>query len=263
MQLLTLRCRCTCIFTCPIFTCPLHLCATAGPSTPDSHNLPHPSLPLCCPPAALQALELLQQREAALATQPQQAVQLPALAEYAQLRLRSVYLTPQPSAGAANLPAMIDVFGGSLEKLLGGDSAAVSSHTRRLAELERQLFPSGAPTLDSAEFADAAAALALSQTQRLQLSLQRAAQHVQLMDQQIPQLSQRPGEQHKMRAAKQRLQQRMRPELYSLLRWLSGGYIGYDGLPQDARACAAAIASNGERWTVGARLGRSCTCRMH
>ena len=230
----------------PALPLQLYTCATVGPSTPDSHNLPHPSLLLCCLLAALQALDLLRRREAALATQPQQAVQLPALAEYAQLRLRSVYLTPQPSAGAVNLPAMIDVFGGGLEKLLGGDSAAVSSHTRRLAELQRQLFPSGTPTLDSAEFADAAAALALSQIQRLQLSLQRAAQPVQLMDQQIPQLSQRPGEQRKMRAAKQRLQQRMRPELYSLLRWLSGGYIGYDGLPHEARACAAAIASNGE-----------------
>lgn len=204
---------------------------------------------------------MLQRREAALTAQPEQVQQLTPSAEYALLRIRSAYLAPQPSSGAVKLPAMKDIFSGSAERLLGGDAAAWNTHSKRLRQVERQVFASAAPALDSAAFGSAAAELAMSEIRRLQHWLQRAAQQVQLMDDLIPKLSQRPSEQRKLRAAKQRLQQRMRPELYSLVRWLSGGYVGYDGLPGGVRAYAASV-SDGQRCTVGAAHLLS-VCLLH
>lgn len=203
-----------------------------------------------------QAVNLLEAREQSLATRAQATLHLPPPAEYALLRLRSAYLAPQPAAAAAPLPAMVDVYG-SNDKLASGDAAARRGHDMRLRQLTRQLFPDGEPALDSPSFAGVVAALAQFEISRLQASLQGGAQQVQLMEQLIVSLKNRPGEQAKTRSSKQRLQQRMQPELNSLLRWLAGGYIGFETLPAEVRAHSAA-AANAEQWTVGAGLLQRC-----
>ena len=74
---------------------------------------------------------------------------------------------------------------------------------------------------------------------------------VQLMEQLIPRLTGRSGEQAKLRRAKQALKLRVEPELNSLLRWLGGGYVGFELLPDTLRQHAAAV-SNAEQWNAGA-----------
>ena len=95
------------------------------------------------------------------------------------------------------------------------------------------------------------AALALSEIGRLQASLQQSAQQVQLMEEFIISITGRPGEQGKVRRSKQRLQDRISPQLRSLLRWLAGGYDGSELLPADVRERGVAAASNANDWTVG------------
>ena len=206
-------------------------------------------------PFSVQALELLSQRAASL-----QACSLPDLkpppeAEYALLRLRSFYAAPQSSGVVAQLPAAVDIFIGGAEKLLVGDPAARRSQDARLLQLTRQLFPGGAPALDSDTFASAVSALAKSEISRLQASLQRGAQQVQLLDELMVSLAGRPSDQARTRRSKERLKQRMQPELNSLLRWLAGGYAGFELLPA-AMQDGAGAASHAEEWSVGATSSR-------
>jgi hypothetical protein len=145
---------------------------------------------------------------------------------------------------------MVDVFGeGEFEKLSSSGSSAVARLETRLRQLSNQLYAGAEPALDSPEFAAAVAALALSEIKRLELALQHMAQQHQLMDQLITSLYGRPGEQRKTRTAKQRMKQRMRPLLNSLLRWLGGGYVGFQSLP--AAQQYAAVAANAAAWSVG------------
>lgn len=74
---------------------------------------------------------------------------------------------------------------------------------------------------------------------------------VQLMEILIPDLHGRPGEQAKLRRQKQALKQRMAPDLNCLVRWLAGGYAGFDLLPDPLRRLAASV-SDSTLWSVGA-----------
>jgi hypothetical protein len=70
------------------------------------------------------------------------------------------------------------------------------------------------------------------------------------MDALIPRFSDRPGEQKRLMRAKHALKQRMQPDLNSLLRWLGGGYVGFDALPPTLRQHALA-AAHADQWTAG------------
>lgn len=199
----------------------------------------------------MQAQERVVQRALDIEAHAQQDLKPPPLAEYARLRLCSAHLAPR--ACTAPLPLAIDIFTGSAENLADRDSAALAKHEGRLRALGRQVFPDGEPALDSAAFVAAVAALATFEINRLQTWLQRSAQQVQLMEALIISLTGRPGEQGKTRSSKQRLQSRMQRPLSSLRRWLSGGYVGFELLPSEVRACSASVA-NSQQWTVG-RLG--------
>lgn len=74
---------------------------------------------------------------------------------------------------------------------------------------------------------------------------------VQLMEQLIPRLTGRSGEQAKLRKAKQALKARLEPELQLLIHWLADGYVGFDQLPPDVQQLAKAL-RQGTGWSVGA-----------
>ena len=73
---------------------------------------------------------------------------------------------------------------------------------------------------------------------------------VQLTEELIPRLTWRPGEQKRLIRSKQSLKQRMIPELNKVLRWLGGGYVGFEALPAAVRQ-QAAVAAHADQWTVG------------
>ena len=192
-------------------------------------------------------------RDEAIEAHADQDLKPPPLAEYARLRLCSAYLGTQRCTGAS-LPSAVDVFTGSAESLPQRDAAVLGRHDARLRALARQVFPGGDPALDGAAFAGAVAALAAFEISRHQTWLQRSAQQVQLMEGLIISLTCRPGEQSKTRSSRQRLQARMQGPLNSLCRWLSGGYVGFELLPAEVRACSASL-TNSQLWTVGASAG--------
>ena len=65
----------------------------------------------------------------------------------------------------------------------------------------------------------------------------------------IPQLTRRPGEQARLRRAKQALNAKMEPELNNLLLWVRGGYLGFQQLPAALQQQAPTAA---QTWTTGA-----------
>ena len=65
----------------------------------------------------------------------------------------------------------------------------------------------------------------------------------------IPQLTLRPGEQARVRRAKQALKAKMEPELSNLLLWARGGYLGFQLLPAALQQQAPAAT---QTWTTGA-----------
>ena len=73
---------------------------------------------------------------------------------------------------------------------------------------------------------------------------------VQLQEELIPRLTGRPGEQAKLRRTKQVLKQRMAPEVGRLVRWLAGGYAGFDLLPTRLQAHAASV-GDAHIWSTG------------
>ena len=73
---------------------------------------------------------------------------------------------------------------------------------------------------------------------------------VQVQEELIPRLTGRPGEQAKLRRAKQVLKQRMAPEVGRLVRWLAGGYAGFDLLPTRLQAHAASV-GDAHVWSTG------------
>lgn len=81
-----------------------------------------------------------------------------------------------------------------------------------------------------------------------------SAPQVQLIEQLIPRLTARPGEQSRLRTAKQTLKlTKLAPELSSLMRWLAGGYVGFNLLPQSLQQFAPTMCdANG--WSVGRPL---------
>ena len=140
---------------------------------PDSDPIP-PFLLL----APGQAIALLAERSAAIQQHAQPDLKMPPPAEYALLRLRCIYASPQSSTVAACLPPAINVFcNASLEKLAPG-KPALASLTSRLRQLTMELHAGAEPALDSQEFAAAVAALAQFEIERLQISLTRMAQQV-------------------------------------------------------------------------------------
>jgi hypothetical protein len=73
---------------------------------------------------------------------------------------------------------------------------------------------------------------------------------VQLMEEHIIRLSNRPGEAGKVRKTKQALKKQMEPPLSSLMSWRAGGYLGFDRLPEQVQQASGSVsAANG--WTVG------------
>jgi hypothetical protein len=83
---------------------------------------------------------------------------------------------------------------------------------------------------------------------------------VQIMEQLIPMLTQRKAEQARLRRQKQALKTTMQPHLSSLLRWLGGGYVGHELLPDTLRQQASA-AAHADEWSVGegAAVPHMCT----
>lgn len=71
------------------------------------------------------------------------------------------------------------------------------------------------------------------------------------MEQLIPRLTGRSGEQAKLRKAKQALKSRIEPELQQLKHWLADGYVGFDRLPPGVQQLSEAV-NQGTGWTVGA-----------
>jgi hypothetical protein len=73
---------------------------------------------------------------------------------------------------------------------------------------------------------------------------------VQIMEHLIPMLTHRKAEQARLRRQKQALKTAMKPHLNSLLRWLGGGYVGHELLPDTLRQQALA-AAHADEWSVG------------
>jgi hypothetical protein len=70
-----------------------------------------------------------------------------------------------------------------------------------------------------------------------------------MMEQLIPRLPGRPGEQKKVRRQKQRLMASLEPLLTDLQDWRAGGYVGFDRLPAEMQDASLEIERN--RWSTG------------
>jgi hypothetical protein len=129
---------------------------------------------MCSSPVAhLQAVALVDQRNND-AQGPPPPQSLDKEAEYAKLRIQHIYV----GAGSGHkLPAAVDVLTErSLERLAPG-SAALRASTSRMNSLWQELW-GREPDLDSPEFAQAVACLAIYSIGNLQKALERMAQQV-------------------------------------------------------------------------------------
>ncbi|PSC68954.1 hypothetical protein C2E20_7492 [Micractinium conductrix] len=218
-----------------------------------------------------EALNKLAERAATVHGLP--APQLPPKAEYASVRLQCAFIAPTLAPTAAHLPPSINVFrGGSaaVDRLAPG-SAALRSLEARRRQLAGTQFDGAEPALDSQEFAAAVAELAQWDIERLQAALTHSAQQVQLQEELIPRLTCRPGEQAKLRRAKQVLKQGMAPEAHAAsvgdAHVWSTDAICSGTYPWESNASATSISSQAMPGTDTAeqlitRL-RTHTCELH
>ncbi|PSC76086.1 serine threonine [Micractinium conductrix] len=139
------------------------------------------------------------------------------------------------------------------------------------ASLAGTQFDGAEPALDSQEFAAAVAELAQWDIERLQAALTHSAQQVQVQEELIPRLTGRPGEQAKLRRAKQVLKQRMAPEAHAAsvgdAHVWSTDAICSGAYPWESNASATSISSQAMPGTDTAeqlitRL-RTHTCELH
>lgn len=126
----------------------------------------------------LQAAKLLEERAASIARAGTAALRPSPSAEYAELRLQLEFAA---SGTSARLPAASSLFRDkSLERLAPG-SPALAAMKARIEKLEHQLFQGQRPALHpnpDPRLAEAVAALALFEIQRLESLLTRMAQQV-------------------------------------------------------------------------------------